>query len=250
MESTNNDVVEIDVKGLLNFLLHKFWIVIIVIIAGASATWAISKFLIEPVYTSTAKVYVINKQNESSLTLSDLQSGAQLTKDYMILVKSRPVTEQVIKTLNLTMTSDELSKLIQVNTPQDTRILSITAKHHDPAIAKQIVDTIAEVSSERMVSVMGAEKVNVMEEGNLPLLPSSPNIGRNTLLGGLIGAFLVCFIIAVVYILNDYIRTTDDIEKYLGITALGILPIEESLLESSQMKLFKKIRRKGKASLA
>jgi capsular polysaccharide biosynthesis protein len=252
MEETNQAAGEIDIKEIFYLLLHKIWLIVLATIAGAVVSWVISNYLIQPIYTSTAKVYVINQQEKSSLTLSDLQSGAQLTKDYMILVKSRPVMEQVIKDLNLQMTSDKLSEQISVSTPEDTRILEISAKHSDPTIAKELADSIAEVSAERMIVIMGIEKVNVMEYGNLPTEPTSPNVSKNAILGGLAGAILVGLILILINLANDSIRTTDDIEKYLSITALGMLPLEESIRNASQKNTmgFKLFRRKRKARAA
>lgn len=252
MEHRDSDIVEIDLKELFYVLLHKLWIILLVGLIGTIGSWACSKYLIKPIYTSTTRVYVINRQDETKMTLSDLQTGTQLTKDYMILVKSRPVTEQVIIDLKLDMTSEELSSLIQVDTPTDTRILEIMVENSDPFMAKQIADAIAKVSSERMVSVMEMEKVNIMEEGNLPHAPSSPNIMRNTILGGVLGSILVSIVIMLVYTLNDCIQTAEDVEKYLGITTLGILPIEEGRQEKKRRseRKIKASRRKGKAALA
>lgn len=242
MEQRNSEVVEIDVKELYFVLLHKIWVIILIGLLGTLSVGAISNFLIKPTYTSSTSVYVINRQDENKMTYSDIQTGTQLTKDYMILVKSRPVTEQVIKNLNLNMTSEQLYKMIQVNTPQDTRILEITVKNHDPNMAKMLADAIAEVSSERMVSVMEMEKVNVMEQGNLPTDPSSPNVIKNAILGGLLGVILASFILIVVNLMNDSIRTSEDIEKYLGITTLGTIPLEEG----SNKKRLKIKQNKGK----
>jgi capsular polysaccharide biosynthesis protein len=252
MEHANSDVIEIDIKEIFFVLLHKIWIILLATLIGASSAGVISTYLIQPIYTSMSSVYVINRQDETKMTLSDLQTGTQLTKDYMILVKSRPVTEQVISNLNLDMTSDQLAGLIQVNTPEDTRILEIIVKHQDPSLAKQLADAVAEISSERMVSVMEMEKVNIIEEGNLPRYPSSPNVRKNTILGGLLGLGLSSIIIVLIYLLNDNIRTSEDIEKYLGITTLGILPLEEQHTRKKNKKegKIKPSRRKRKAALA
>ena len=177
-------------------LLKKLWILLLCGIIGAGAAGVVSKYLIRPVYTSTARMYIINRQENSSLTLADLQSGAQLTKDYMILVKSRPVMDQVIKELKLPVTSDELDQRIKVETPEGTRILEITVTDRDPATAKKIADMIALVSVERMTVVMGSEKANILEEGNLAKYPSGPNVFRYTVLGGLAAAILAGFVLS------------------------------------------------------
>lgn len=219
------DVIEIDLKEIFYLLLHSLWIIVLIGALGGVAAWGYSSYLKEPMYTSTTMVYVINRQEENRTTYSDLQMGAQLTKDYSILVKSRPVTEQVIAELGLELSHEKLSDMIEVNNPDGTRILEIAVEYPDPAMAKELVDTIAKVSSERMVSVMEMEKVNVLEAGNLPIKPSSPKILKNTLIGAVGGLLLSAFIIIAIHLMNDTIRTTEDIEKYLEITALGIIPM-------------------------
>ncbi len=226
MEQMDKDTIDINLRELSYMLFHYLWLILMVGLLGAAAMWSFSQFVMEPVYVSSAKVYVINRQDENKITYSDLQTGTQLTKDYLILIKSRPVTEQVIQRLNLPMTHEELSKQIEVNIPQDTRILEISVKNRNPVLAKNIADEIAEVSAEQMVNVMELEKVNIVEQGNLPDQPAGPHVKRNTGLGGIVGMLLTALAIAIGNYLNDSINTSEDIEKYLGLTMLGTIPME------------------------
>lgn len=77
-------------------------------------------------------------QSQGTTTLSDLQSSTQLTQDYMILVKSRTVTEKVISDLGLNTTNEKLAKQISVSTPSDSRVLEITVSNNDQYEAKRI----------------------------------------------------------------------------------------------------------------
>jgi capsular polysaccharide biosynthesis protein len=228
MEQRTN-VVEVDVKELFYLLLHKLWLIVLVGILGAACAGAASTYLMQPIYTSTTKVYVVSRQDESKMTLSDLQTGTQLTQDYMVLVRSRPVMEQVIEELNLDITEDELFNMINVVTPEGTRILEISVTYYDPVMTKKMADAIAEESSVQMINIMEMKKVNIVESGNLPTAPSSPNIFTNTILGGIMGLAITSVIIIMVHVMNDSIKSSDDIEKYLGITTLGLIPLEDGL---------------------
>lgn len=202
-----------------------------------------SKNYIQPVYTSYAQLYIINKQQGSTTTITDLQMGSSLVKDYLILMKSRPVTEEVIATLNLDMSNEELAQAIDVYNFPETRVMMISAKNPNPGTAKQIIDSIASISSKRMVSIMGIEEVNVVEDGNYPDTPSSPDIMKNIKLVGCISAIAVTFVIVLIYLLNDSIKSAEDVEKYLGLTTFGHIPIEDKLRKKS-----KSIPRKSKKS--
>ncbi|MBU5333622.1 polysaccharide biosynthesis tyrosine autokinase [Anaerocolumna aminovalerica] len=222
----NNNDIEIDIGDLFFLLLHKMWFILLWGILSAAAAIFISKVLITPVYTSSTKLYIINRQNKDTITSSDLQTGSQLTQDYKILVLSRPVTEQVLSKLNLDMTHEELVSNITVKVPENTRILEISVQNPNPETAKQLADSIAEESAERMVSILEMEKVNIVEEGDIPSFPTSPSIIKNAILGSLAGAFISTFIIILIHIIDDTVKDVEQIEKYLGLTVLGTIPLE------------------------
>ena len=81
-----------------------------VIIAGV-----ISFFILSPVYESSSTLLVSYKQNqESIMTYNDLTMSQKLVNTYSEIIKSRSISEAVIKQLNLDLTAEELSKLIQL----------------------------------------------------------------------------------------------------------------------------------------
>lgn len=245
MEQTVRDEIEIDLKELFAVLLGRIWIIIAVGLVAAILSFVFSRFVLEPEYKSTTKIYILNKQDSSSsITYSDLQSGTQLTKDYMTLVISRPVVEQVISEMNLDMKYNDMVQIISVTNPQDTRILSITVTYKDPAIAKTIADSIRNAAAIHITEVMNIEQVNVVEEANTPEEPSSPSALRNTVLGGIAGIIIASGIITGIYLLNDTIKSPEDVERYLGISTLSSIPLQEGL-KSTKSKRKKKTKVKS-----
>lgn len=222
-----DDEISIDLFELISVVLRKLHVIVLVGIIFSMMFYAGTKLLITPLYTSTTKMYVLSKQNESStVTYSDLQTGTQLTKDYMELVKSRPVLEKVIEQLNLDMTAEALKGMIKVTTPEDTRILAVSVEYPDAQKAKNIADAIREAVSVQITEIMEAESVNTVEEANLPASPSSPSTFKNVVIGGFLGCLLAVAIILLKFIMDDTIKTPDDVEKYLGLSVLGSVPIK------------------------
>jgi capsular polysaccharide biosynthesis protein len=243
----NGNIIEINVKELIHTLVKKLWIIILCTIIFAAAAGFYSTNYLQPYYTSSAKLYILNRQAGDQTTMSDLQMGTTLTRDFMILITSRPVMDEVIRTLELNMSSDGLAGMISVYSPEDTRILEISVVNTDPDMAKLLADTIAKIASVSMVNIMGIDEVNIVEEGNYPYVPSGPNINRNIRLAGAIGAFLAAGIISAVYLLNDTIKSTEDIEKYLGLITLGSIPVRE---EKRYKRADRKHRAKRKKEIA
>lgn len=241
MGTDNEQEYEIDLKEICIAILDRIWIVISVGIACALLAGIITKVFITPMYTSTTKLYVINKQNsENSVTYTDLQTGNLLTNDYIIQVKGTKVLSQVISELNLTDTEDELASRITVSNPENSRFIVISVSDKDPVVAQQIASCVAKVSSEVVKEVMDLEKVNVAEEANLPLDKSSPNLKKNVLLGGVAGVFVSLLLIVVFYLLNDRIRTPEDVKRYLGLNTLGQIPVLENSGNAKKKQRHKK----------
>ena len=112
-----------------------------------------------PIYESSTQIYVMDKEDDTSISYSDIQLGSQLTNDFMTLIKSRPVTETVIENLGLNLNSRELAERISVSNPNNTRILTITVKSSNPMNAKTIVDEVRDAAAKQIERVMGIEKL-------------------------------------------------------------------------------------------
>ena len=143
----NNNEIEFDLLEIIHILLSRFWIILGAGVIAALICFGISGYVLAPVYESTTKIYILNKTENTTVTYTDVQMGTQLTKDYAELINSRYVIEKVIGQLALEgMEYKELMKKVSVNTPVDTRIVSITVEHTDPALAKKIENCIREVA--------------------------------------------------------------------------------------------------------
>ena len=118
--------------------------------------------------------------------------------------------------MELDLTYKDLVEKVTIDNPQDTRILSISVEDPDPAMAKLIADKIATTSSDYIGDIMEMVPPKLIEEGEVPILKSSPSNVKNALIGGLLGAVLVCGVITVNVVMNDTIRTEEDVTKYLG----------------------------------
>lgn len=240
-----DDVIEIDLVELLGVILHNLWIIIVSGVIVAAATLLVSYFIITPKYESVTKIYVINKANADTMTYSDLQAGSTLTKDYKELVKSRPVLEEVLAETGIDVEFKDLEEQITVEVPTDTRIVSITVEDKDPYEARVIADSVRIAASKHIQEVMDTEAVNVVEEASLPTKKSSPSILKNTAIGYAIGLFLAIAIVIMNYIMDDTIKTPDDVEKFLGVSVLGSIPYSENdLSDKADMEKYEKKKKK------
>ncbi|MCD7999976.1 MAG: Wzz/FepE/Etk N-terminal domain-containing protein [Clostridiales bacterium] len=229
MKDTRENEIEIDLLQLFWVMKRRLWIIILAVVVGAAASMLYTTILMEPVYTSSTMIYILNKTNNIT-SLSDLQLGTQLTKDYKVLITSRPVLEQVTENLGLNIGYQHLNEKITVNNPTDTRILTISAKATNPETARAIADEVASVSVARIAEIMDSVPPKIIETGNLPTVPTSPSVKKNTVLGGLAAGIAAAGVIILLYLMNDSIRNAGDIEYYLDLNTLGQIPeFEENM---------------------
>ena len=218
-----NEDTEIDLLELLFVLKRKWWMIILFGILGCASAIGINMFLITPQYQSTSQMYVLSKETTLN-SLADLQIGSQLTKDYKIIIQSRPVLEEVIEKLGLNINYKQLRSKLKIDNPSDTRILSLTVTDPDPENAKEIVNQISMSSSQYIGDLMEVVPPKIIEFGIASYEKSGPGIKKNAVLGGILGVCLISAIIITIELLDDSIKSEDDLEKNLGLTILASLP--------------------------
>ena len=226
MKNQDNQTVEIDVLSLVKTMWRRKFLIVVTAFAMAIVALGYSAFIIKPNYTSTTRIYVVNRQaNENStLTNQDLQAGTYLVKDYKEIILSQDVLAKVIDDLKLNVQPSALAKKINVTVPTDTRIVSIAVSDGDAKEAARIANSLRQIAAEKIIAVTKVSDVTTLEEAEVPNSPSSPNIRRNTLIGFLAGGVFISVVILVVEVLDDRVKKPEDVEEALGITLLGVVP--------------------------
>ena len=221
-----NKEITIDVFQLFKVLWKKKIAIILTAIVAAVLAFGVSSFVLTPEYSSTTRIYVVNRNQSEKvgLTNQDLQAGTYLVKDYKEIILSQDVLEKVISNLKLEKTVRELSKKIQVTVPVDTRIVSITVKNAQPEEASRIANALREVAAEKIISVTRVSDVTTLEEARPALSPSSPNIRRNTLLAFLAGGAVMVVSVLLLELLDDRVKRPEYVEEVMQIALLGIVP--------------------------
>ena len=222
---------EIDVFQLVKVLWkRKFLIVLTALVAGLAA-FAYSSFVIQPQYTSTTRIYVVNRNqaDKPGLTNQDLQAGSYLVKDYREIILSQDVLEKVVADQSLAMDAKTLGRKVSVTVPADTRIVSISVRDGKPEEASRIANALREVAAQKIISVTRVSDVTTLEEARPATSPSSPNIRRNTMMATIAGIGFITVIVLLVELLDDRVKRPEDIEEVMHISLLGVIPNLEKL---------------------
>ena len=220
------DIIEVNVVQLIKALWVKKLVILLAAIVIGGASFAYSSFIMKPVYRSTTRIYVVNRNqsDQPGLTNQDLQAGTYLVKDYREIILSQDVLEKVATDLKLELPPKGLASKIKVTVPVDTRIVSISVTDRAPEEASRIANSLREVAAQKIISVTRVSDVTTLEEARPATSPSSPNIRRNTMVGFLAGAVVMVVAVLLVELLDTRVKRPEDIEDVLQIALLGVVP--------------------------
>ena len=231
---------EIDLGRLFLYLKKKLPLIIIAFFIGLTGAGVFTHFCIAPKYTATSKLYVVSASGKSVVNLDDLRLGTSLSADYKELLLTRPICMEVISDLKLDCTYGALRDMITVDSIEDTRVLVIRAVSTNPKEAKDIANSLADKAVTYLPKLMDITPPNIAEEAIEPTGKSSPSLTRHAMMGGILALVAAVGILTVLFLMDDTVKTAEDVEKLIGAMPLTSIPESRDASKDRQRK-----RRKG-----
>ena len=216
--------VEIDLLDLFYYYRSKLVLIVAAFLIGALAAGLATHFLITPKYTATSTMYMVSSTSGSVVDLSDLNIGESLSQDYVELIKTRPIIEETIQDLDLDYDYETLLRMLELSVVASTRIIKISATSEDPVEAKNIANDIANKAEKQLPKLMDAPKPNIAEYAIVPEEKSSPSLTKNTMIGALLLMLLMMVVLTVMYLMDDTLKSAEDVEKTFGVIPLTTIP--------------------------
>jgi len=242
MKQNKNDII-IDVLGLLKYYLRWSWLIVLCTLIGGSSFLAASKLLLTPQYESKTMLYVLSKAT-SITSFAEIQIGDALTTDLIVIATSKPVLDGTIISIReqhgIELSRKDILDMISVNNRNDTRILEISAKSPDPYLASIVANAVRDETAKQMAFIMKTDYPTTIEQAEPSLLPISPKSTKNTILGMVGFAALALAILGMMFVMNDNIKTESDVEKYLDLKVLVVIPEDVTIDKKKQNRRKKK----------
>ena len=214
---------EIDLLEMFWALVHGWKAIFLAILIGAVTFGTYHHFFVKPSFRADASIYITN--TESVITLSDLQMSAALTEDYAMIIKSRTVMNRVIDELGLDLDFKQLRKLVSVENPDSTHIITITVTCDDMEVCRNIANALMNVGIDQIYKTVGSGEPTIIDASEAAAVEEvTPGILKYMMTGALLGAALVCIVLAIKMLTNTTLMTEEDVEKYLQIPVLAAVP--------------------------
>ena len=204
------------------------WIFLLSIVLGG-LTFLVNQFVLAPEYESQTTM-IIGKPEEyqgapaKDLEYNDVMLNQQLVSTYSEIIKSREISDEVIKNLGLKFSFKEFKEKVKVEAVKDTELISITVSDTIPERAMDIANETAEIFQKKIAYIMKVDNVQILDEAVLPKEPVAPRVILNTLLGFILGGMIATFIAIVKELLDNTVKSSEQIQEEYGLPVLGILP--------------------------
>ena len=221
------DILEIDIFMLLKRIWKKKIIIILTALIFAISTFVYSRLIVEEKYISTTKIYVLNSNNNNNVTIQDIQIGTNLLKDYREIILSNDVLSKVIEENKLNITKSQLKDKITLDSPKDTRIISISVEDLDPEKANNILISLRSAAIEKIKDITKIDDITIIEKATATL--KGDNTKKYVAIAFVLGIVISSLIVILKEIIDDKIKSPEDLEERNDIILLGIIPkrIEE-----------------------
>ena len=83
--------------------------------------------------------------------------------------------------------------------------------------------TLADKAVTYLPKLMGISAPNIAEEAITPTVPTSPSTKKNVALGGILALALIVGIYTVRFLMDDTVKTAEDVEKIIGVMPLTVI---------------------------
>lgn len=215
----------IDLLEVFAVVRQHILVVILATVIAAVAGFSVSRFLLVPQYEASALMIVNTRQDTTANVTSDqINSATKLVSTYSIIIKSDTVLQQVINNLGLTLTYPELQDRVTVTSVDDTQVMQITVRSDNIEWARQVCEQITLIAPDVILESVEAGSVKLISQASANPDPVSPNVMRNTAVAAMLGLVLSLGVIILREMLDNRIKTEDDVRKYLDMPVIGVIP--------------------------
>lgn len=227
MENREQEVT-LDFREIIEVLRKRMVLIISITLAVTIFSGLISFFVLKPVYQARISIVVGKVQDVKSKTqddFNDVMMYQNLVKTYAQIAQSRTVAQKTITSLKLLgITPEVLQGQVTVTPQTSTQIMDIKVNNKAPIMARNIVNALAASFIDESKRIYPNGNIQVIDSAVVPKSPISPNKKLNIAIAFFLGLMLSLGLSFLLEFMDSTIKTEGDVEKYLNIQVIGIIP--------------------------
>ena len=212
----------------ISVITKRWWVVALTTLAAVIAAYGVSK-VTPKVYRAQATYQFIASRADNGLNIT-LQNTMNSYKESVL--QPDPL-EQISQDLQIDVSGEQLLQNVDMQALPDEQKMLIQVDDRIPEKAQQIANAVGkslEAEVNRRNSLFeGTDKIYVQQtqRARLPAAPFRPNTRINVLAGAVLGLVLGLLLSFILEFLDDTVKTSNDVERFVGLTTLGAIPTVE-----------------------
>ena len=227
MINETRDGLEIDLQKLLRTYFSKWWLIVASVLAAALIAFFVTANVITPMYQARVTIYVNNTaagQQVDYISNANLATSQRLVNTYVNIIQSDTVLEKVAVVSGIEITANQIRHTMSAEQVDDTEMFHVVITHSDPEMAARMANAIAEVAPAEIGRFVEGSSTKVVDYAKVPTDPSSPNLKKNCVLGGMLGAVIALAYLTLTFLLDVRIKDEEDLNTLFDIPVLAQIP--------------------------
>lgn len=216
---------KIGLTDIFDMMIRRWWIWVICGVVFSVGAFIYTEVFVEPLYKTSGTLYV-NAQRTQDINISsgEMGSSQELVKTYKEILNQRTFLTQVSEDLEGKYSPGALRGMISYGAVNETQIMEITVTGQEPEDVYKICHSVLVHAPDELIRVINAGSVKILDDGQVPSAPFSPNVRQNSLLALILGIAIGAGIILLLELFDTRIKSRDDIVKKFPEPLLGEIP--------------------------
>lgn len=213
----------------MKLLRKRIFLITVIVLVCCGAAGGFGQLMFQPEYEANTKL-IVNKvtdeEGKQRIDMDAVTANIILIGSYKEIMISPAIMEQVVREHpELNVTAEQLSKRIKVASSNNSQVMTISLRDNSYLRAANLVNSTAEVFERQISELMHVDNVSVLNKAEPDKRPAPIQTSQALVI---VAAFFISLILGVVVALlmehlDDKIRSEREIERLLGIPALGVI---------------------------
>lgn len=219
--------ITLDLRDFFYILRKRIKLILFITVACTLVSAILSFFVIKPTYEAKTTIVIgkteSSQGDKSQYNYNDIMMFQKLVKTYAEIGKSTVVAERASAKVK-DISADKLQKMITVTPQADTQIIQFKVENNNPEKAYTIMNAVCNSFIEEAKRIYPSGSIQVMDGAKVPEKPIKPKKAMNIAIAFLIGLMASVGLTFVLEYMDKTIKTEEDINKYLDLPVIGIIP--------------------------
>ncbi len=216
---------KIGIADIIDMMIRRWWIWAVCAVIFSVSAFVYTQIFVTPLYRTDGTLYVNAQRTQNTdISSGQLNSSQELVKTYKEILSRRTFLSQVSEDLDGRYSTGALKGMISYGAVNETQILEIRVTGAVPQDVYDICHSVLIHAPDELIRVINAGSVKILDDGQVPTSPISPNVKQNALIAFIMGMAIGAGIILLLELFDTRIKTRDDIANKFPEPLLGEIP--------------------------